>query len=94
LSNRKLGSSIAAAAVGIALASVAQAADTAQPFKGKSIHANDDVHCFGVNACKGQSDCHTATNDCRTLNECRGKGWKLMTAARCFARRGFIGDVF
>jgi hypothetical protein len=91
MSSFKRGSSIAAAAAGIAMATLAQAADTAQPFNGRSIHANDEVHCF--NACKGQSDCHTATNDCKTLNECKGKGWKAMTAGRCFSRRGFIGDV-
>jgi uncharacterized membrane protein len=92
--NRALGASLAAAAVSIALATIAQVAATVAPVKGKSIHRNDEVHCFGVNACKGQSDCETATNGCMTQNSCKGKGWKKLTAARCFARRGFIGDVF
>ncbi len=90
----KLSLGIASAVASIALATIAQAADTAAPVKGKMIHANDSVHCFGTNACKGQSDCETATNGCKTQNECKGKGWKAMTASRCFARRGFIGDVF
>jgi uncharacterized membrane protein len=90
----KLSLGLASAAAAIALATIAQAADTAAPVKGKSIHAKDDVHCFGVNSCKGQSDCHTATNDCKTLNSCKGTGFKTMSASRCFTKRGFIGDVF
>ncbi len=89
----KTGTCIATAAALFALTSTAQAADTAAPIKGKSLHAKDDIHCFGVNACKGQSDCHTANNDCKTLNSCKGKGWKTMPAGKCFAKKGFIGDL-
>jgi hypothetical protein len=89
----KQGAGIATAAAMLAMAAMAQAADSVAPVKGSALHANDPVHCFGVNACKGQSDCHTATNDCKTLNACKSKGWKQMTAAKCFAKKGFIGDL-
>jgi hypothetical protein len=91
---QKSGAGIATAAAMIALSTIAQAADTVAPFKGKSIHSKDEVHCFGVNACKGQSDCETATSGCKTQNACKGKGWKAVAAAKCFAKKGFIGDVF
>ncbi len=89
----KRGTGIATAAAMLALASMAQAADTVAPVKGKSLHAGDTIHCFGANACKGQSDCETATSGCKTQNACKGKGWKSMTAAKCFAKKGFIGDL-
>jgi hypothetical protein len=41
------------------------------------------IHCEGVNACKGQADCSTASHDCAGKNTCKGKGWKEMTAAEC-----------
>ena len=41
------------------------------------------VHCGGVNACKGQSDCATAQNACKGMNACKGKGYKDVTQAEC-----------
>ena len=41
------------------------------------------IKCEGVNACKGQSSCHSAQNDCSGQNACRGKGFKYMTPAEC-----------
>jgi uncharacterized membrane protein len=94
MNRSQLAKGIASAVASIALATIAQAAETAAPVKGKSIRASDDVHCFGTNSCKAQSDCHTANNECKTLNSCKGKGFKIMSASKCFAKRGFIGDVF
>ena len=48
------------------------------------------VHCLGVNACKGQSDCATASNACKGQNACKGKGMKAMTEAECKAAGGTI----
>ena len=42
--------------------SVAQAADA-------------QVKCTGINACKGQSACKTASSACKGMNACKGKGW-------------------
>ena len=45
--------------------------------------ADEKIHCDGVNKCKGQADCGTATHDCSGKNACKGKGWKSMTKAEC-----------
>jgi len=41
------------------------------------------VHCFGVNACKGQNDCKTAKNACKGHGSCKGQGFKAMTQEAC-----------
>jgi hypothetical protein len=48
------------------------------------------VQCLGVNACKGQSDCATASNGCKGQNACKGKGMKAMTEADCKAAGGTV----
>ncbi|MFO1435728.1 MAG: hypothetical protein U1F34_05000 [Gammaproteobacteria bacterium] len=41
-----------------------------------SVHAEgSDVHCMGINACKGQGACKTADNGCKGQNACKGHGW-------------------
>ena len=52
----KTGASIAAAAAFLALTAVTP---TASAFA----KADAKVHCYGVNSCKGTSDCKTAKND-------------------------------
>ncbi len=47
----------------------------------------DKVHCEGVNACKGNGECKTASNECGGLNSCKGKGWVSMTADECEAAK-------
>ena len=73
------GALVAAMAAGLFSASaplIASAADS------------DKVHCQGVNACKGKSGCHTATNACAGQNGCKGKGWVEMTEKECKAKGG------
>lgn len=31
------------------------------------------IHCAGVNACKGKSECSSAKNGCKGQNECNGQ---------------------
>jgi hypothetical protein len=45
------------------------------------------VHCDGVNGCKGQSACKTATNSCKGQNSCKGKGFSEMTQKDCDAAK-------
>lgn len=33
-----------------------------------------EVHCAGINSCKGKSTCKTAINVCAGMNSCKGKG--------------------
>jgi len=48
------------------------------------------VPCYGVNACKGMSDCKTAKNECKGQNECKGHGFKDMSAQACAAQGGSL----
>ncbi|MGQ0594643.1 MAG: BufA2 family periplasmic bufferin-type metallophore [Gammaproteobacteria bacterium] len=48
------------------------------------------VHCSGVNACKGTSECKTATTSCKGTNACKGKGWVAMTEAECTEKGGTV----
>ncbi|NIQ93626.1 MAG: hypothetical protein GWN87_05015, partial [Desulfuromonadales bacterium] len=41
------------------------------------------VHCVGVNACKGKSDCKTASSACKGHNACKGKGFVAMSKKNC-----------
>jgi hypothetical protein len=79
----RTGTSIAASAALIAI-SVA-AVPTAAVAKGAAA-----VHCYGVNTCKGTSDCKTAHNDCKGMNSCKGQGFKAMSAKKCAAAGGSL----
>ena len=43
------------------------------------------IHCEGVNACKGKSDCKTAKNACKGQNACKGKGYVSLSDKDCKA---------
>ncbi len=45
------------------------------------------MHCTGVNACKGQSSCKSASNACKGQNSCKGQGFKEMTQKDCEAAK-------
>lgn len=81
ISKKKLtGLAIATAAAGLFAAatipSVAFAAETGM------------IHCSGVNACKGKSDCKTADNACKGMNSCKGKGFVEMSDKECVKKGG------
>ncbi|NOT65729.1 MAG: hypothetical protein HOP06_06860 [Methylotenera sp.] len=48
------------------------------------------VHCVGINACKGTSDCKTADNACKGQNVCKGIGFTSTTAKDCAAKGGTL----
>ena len=48
------------------------------------------VHCYGVNACKGQSDCKSGNHDCKGMNACKGQGFKDLTAKACTSQHGSL----
>ena len=74
------GLALATAAAGLfATAGIAPA--VADKHEGK-------VHCMGVNACKGKTDCATASNACKGHNACKGKGWLSMSAKECKEKGG------
>lgn len=49
------------------------------------------VACFGINACKGQSDCATPRNACKGMNSCKGQGFKYVSVKECEAQGGKVG---
>jgi uncharacterized membrane protein len=44
--------------------------------------------CYGVNSCKGQSDCKSGNHDCKGQNSCKGQGFKALSAKACVAQHG------
>jgi uncharacterized membrane protein len=75
----KSGALLAAAALTFAVAGIAPAPASAEDAK---------VQCFGVNACKGQSECKTASSSCKGLNACKGQGFLSLTSAECDEQGG------
>ncbi len=82
----RASTSIAASAALIAMSAVA--VPTAAIAKG----ATTTVHCYGINTCKGTSDCKTAHNECKGLNSCKGQGFKAMSAKKCAAAGGSLTE--
>ncbi len=50
----------------------------------------EKVHCYGINTCKGKSDCHTAKHSCSGKNACKGQGWKLIGQKECETGGGTV----
>ena len=78
----KSGLGIAASAALFALSSFAVSSTVV------AAESGDAVHCYGVNSCKGTSDCKTAKHDCKGQNSCKGTGFKEMSAKECTAAGG------
>jgi uncharacterized membrane protein len=68
----------AAALFASALATPAFAADA----------KDGSVKCMGINGCKGQSKCKTASNACAGQNSCKGMGWLLSPSAEECVKQG------
>ena len=80
----KTGVSAASTAALLALAAL-----QAVPASAADHHADaKSVHCYGVNSCKGSSDCKTAENACKGQNSCKGHGFKEMAADACLKAGG------
>ncbi len=55
--------------------------------------ASDGVHCMGINGCKGQSECKTATGACKGQNGCKGQGWlSAASADDCAEKSGKVAE--
>lgn len=53
--------------------------------------AGGEVHCAGINACKGQGSCSGAGNDCAGMNSCKGKGvTDVATKEECTKKGGKV----
>ncbi len=93
MSTLKTGTTIASAAAMFALSALAHAATPPAGSSGAALGANDMVHCYGVNSCKGSADCKTTDHECKGMNSCKGHGFKALAANMCLKRGGTIGDI-
>ncbi len=50
--------------------------------------ASATAPCYGVNSCKGHSDCKGGNHSCKGKNSCKGQGFKDLTAQQCEAQGG------
>jgi len=85
MASDKMTLSIATSAAIFALAMAAPAS------AGSGAHSDGaNVPCYGVNSCKGESDCKTARNECKGQNSCKGEGFKEMSKKACAAAGGSL----
>ena len=49
-----------------------------------------EVHCAGINECKGKASCATAEHSCAGQNSCKGQGWVETSAEECTQKGGKI----
>lgn len=87
MNSSKTSLSFAAAAAVLAFANLA-----ATPAVAKDTKSGELVHCYGVNSCKGSSDCKTAKHECKGHNSCKGTGFKELTAEACKAQGGSLTE--
>jgi uncharacterized membrane protein len=83
-------SSKKAMSVAMAVAAAGMLSTTAPVFaEGDS--AKKNVHCYGVNKCKGHNDCKTAKNACKGHGSCKGQGFVSVSAKACEHLGGKVG---
>ena len=57
--------------------------------KKKPAKKAETVHCLGVNACKGTSECGVeGKHGCSGMNACKGQGWTALTKKDCKKKKG------
>jgi len=55
-----------------------------------SVYA-EDVHCTGINACKGTGECGGKGHSCAGQNACKGQGWvKAASEKECTDKGGTV----
>ena len=77
------GVALAAAAAGLFLSGAVFAEEGAA---GKATDAN--IKCAGINSCKGQTACKSASNECKGKNSCKGKGFLSVSKEECVTKKG------
>lgn len=58
----------------------------------QSASVSENVHCYGVNKCKGHNDCKTAKNACKGHASCKGQGFVAVSAEACDHLGGTVGE--
>jgi len=88
MTSSKTAFSLAAVAAVMALSNFA-ASTTASAQEAKDAKV---VHCYGVNSCKGMSDCKSGKHDCKGMNDCKGQGFKELSSKACTAQGGSLTE--
>lgn len=63
---------------------------------GAAANADEQVKCFGINTCKGESVCAVnkpelgIEHSCAGENDCKGKGWIKVARGECEAQEGEV----
>jgi len=76
----------------LAIASASMVGCASYSSTDKSASAAADVHCYGVNKCKGHNDCKTADNACKGHASCKGQGFVSLSASACDHVGGKVGS--
>ncbi|MGD2129417.1 MAG: hypothetical protein PVJ33_15265 [Lysobacterales bacterium] len=87
IDRRSLLSKTAKLALAASAATLFASAAVNPAFAGET-KENKPVKCMGINACKGQSKCKTATSACAGQNACKGQGWVLADSAKQCTEKG------
>ena len=83
ISKKAMGAAMAVAAAGMLSA--------ATPSFAAGASETNNVHCYGVNKCKGHNDCKTAKNACKGHGSCKGQGFVLVSEKACDHLGGKVG---
>ena len=69
----------------LVLASAAAALLASAPVKSYAAENEENMSgkCWGVNSCKGSSNCKTATSACAGKNACKSEGFLKMKFKQC-----------
>ena len=91
---------VRAALVGLLGAAMSATAQTEAPIGGQKPSASkkvpvkktaEKVHCFGINSCKGTSECGVdGKSACAGQNACKGQGWISLSRKVCGKKKGTV----
>jgi uncharacterized membrane protein len=76
----------------VALAVAAASLFAFAPMATVQAGSDSKVHCYGVNKCKGNNDCKSASNACKGQSSCKGQGFVSMSKSACDKIGGKVGD--
>ena len=82
-------SKVTGAALAIAAAGLFGCATTAT--METSAGGSENIHCYGVNKCKGHNDCKSESNACKGHGSCKGQGFVSMPEKACDHLGGKVG---
>ena len=92
MTSSKASLSVAAVAAVMALTNFAASSPASGQQAQNAAQDAKVVHCYGVNSCKGMSDCKSGKHDCKGMNDCKGQGFKELSSKACTAQGGSLTE--